>query len=32
MSKVDTLRNNWLNPPEWMKTEILEFHGSVDGP
>ena len=30
--QLDTLRNNWLNPPEWMKTEILEFPGSVDGP
>jgi type II restriction/modification system DNA methylase subunit YeeA len=30
--KLDTLRNNWLNPPEWTKTEILEFPGSLDGP
>ena len=22
----------WLNPPEWTKTEVLEFPGSVDGP
>lgn len=29
---LDTLRNNWLNPPEWTKTEILEFPGSADGP
>jgi type II restriction/modification system DNA methylase subunit YeeA len=29
---LDTLRNNWLNPPEWTKTETLEFPGSVDGP
>jgi hypothetical protein len=28
----DTLRNNWLNPPEWTTTETLEFPGSVDGP
>jgi hypothetical protein len=25
-------RDNWLNPPEWMREEILEFPGSVDGP
>ena len=30
--ELDTLRNNWLNPPEWTKTEILEFPGSADGP
>ena len=30
--ELDTLRNNWLNPPEWTKTETLEFSGSVDGP
>ena len=30
--ELDTLRNNWLNPPEWMRTEVLEFPGSVDGP
>ncbi len=30
--ELDTLRNNWLNPPEWTKTETLEFRGSVDGP
>lgn len=29
---LDTLRNNWLNPPEWVRTEVLEFPGSVDGP
>jgi type II restriction/modification system DNA methylase subunit YeeA len=29
---LDTLRNNWLNPPEWTKTEVLEFPGSADGP
>ncbi len=27
-----TLRNNWLKLPEWTKTEVLEFPGSVDGP
>jgi type II restriction/modification system DNA methylase subunit YeeA len=30
--KLDDLRCAWLNPPEWTKTEILEFPGSVDGP
>ena len=26
------LRTRWLNPPEWTKTEVLEFPGSLDGP
>jgi type II restriction/modification system DNA methylase subunit YeeA len=30
--ELDELRNGWLNPPEWTKTEVLEFPGSVDGP
>jgi hypothetical protein len=30
--ELDELRQNWLNPPEWTKTEVLEFPGSVDGP
>ena len=30
--ELDTLRNNWLNPPEWTKEEILEFPGSSTGP
>jgi hypothetical protein len=30
--ELDQLRSNWLNPPEWSRTEILEFPGSVDGP
>ena len=30
--ELDELRNRWLNPPEWTKTEVLEFPGSVDGP
>ena len=30
--ELDALRSNWLNPPEWTKTEVLEFAGSVDGP
>ncbi|MHC4405198.1 MAG: type IIL restriction-modification enzyme MmeI [Planctomycetota bacterium] len=30
--ELDHLRNNWLNPPEWTREEVLEFPGSVDGP
>jgi len=30
--ELDRLRNNWLNPPEWTRTEVLEFPGSTDGP
>ena len=30
--ELDTLRNNWLNPDQWTKTEVLEFPGSVEGP
>ena len=30
--QLDNLRSRWLNPPEWTKTEVLEFPGSVDGP
>jgi len=30
--ELDALRNNWLNPADWMKEEILEFPGSVNGP
>jgi hypothetical protein len=30
--ELDSLRNNWLNPPEWTRQEVLEFPGSVDGP
>jgi type II restriction/modification system DNA methylase subunit YeeA len=29
---LDTLRERWLNPPEWTREEILEFPGSIDGP
>jgi len=29
---LDTLRSNWLNPPEWTKTDVMEFPGSVAGP
>ena len=30
--KLNQLRENWLNPPEWTQTEILEFPGSTNGP
>ena len=30
--ELNELRENWLNPPEWTRTETLEFPGSVDGP
>ena len=30
--ELNELRSRWLNPPEWTKTEVLEFPGSVDGP
>ena len=30
--ELDDLRSRWLNPPEWTKTEVLEFPGSVGGP
>ncbi len=30
--RLDALRSNWLNPPEWTKPEILEFPGAVGGP
>ncbi len=30
--ELDELRSAWLNPPEWTKTEVLEFPGSVAGP
>ena len=30
--ELDTLRTNWLNPPEWVREEVLEFPASVDGP
>jgi len=29
---LDELRANWCNPPEWVRTELLEFPGSSDGP
>lgn len=30
--KLDELRSNWLNPPDWTRTEVLEFPGSAGGP
>ena len=30
--ELNELRENWLNPPEWTMTRVLEFRGSVDGP
>ena len=30
--ELDELRRNWLNPPEWVREEVLEFPGSADGP
>lgn len=30
--RLDELRSNWLNPPEWTRTEVLEFPGSTSGP
>lgn len=30
--ELDTLRTNWLNPPEWTQEEVLTFPGSADGP
>ncbi len=30
--ELDELRSRWLNPPEWTRTEVLEFPGSLDGP
>jgi hypothetical protein len=29
---LNELRENWLNPPEWVKTQVMEFPASVDGP
>jgi hypothetical protein len=31
-AELDRLRSNWLNPAEWVREEVLEFPGSVDGP
>jgi hypothetical protein len=29
---LNELRENWLNPPEWIREEVLEFPGTVGGP
>ncbi|MGO9918091.1 MAG: class I SAM-dependent DNA methyltransferase [Isosphaeraceae bacterium] len=29
---LENLRSNWQNPPEWVREQILEFPGSIDGP
>ena len=31
-NRLCRLRDNWLNPPEWTRQEVLEFPGSMDGP
>jgi hypothetical protein len=31
-NELNELRENWLNPPEWTTTGVLEFPGSIDGP
>src|SRR5208337_4695900 len=30
--RLNELRSNWINPPEWVRHEALEFPGSIDGP
>lgn len=30
--ELDNLRERWLNPPEWVREEVLTFPGAVDGP
>ncbi len=30
--ELDELRSRWLNPPEWVREEVLEFPGSTTGP
>lgn len=30
--ELEELRKQWLNPREWVREEVLEFRGSVDGP
>lgn len=30
--KLNALRENWLNPPEWTREEVLTFPGTVGGP
>jgi type II restriction/modification system DNA methylase subunit YeeA len=30
--ELNELRENWLNPPEWTTTRVLEFPGATNGP
>ena len=30
--ELNKLRENWLNPPEWVRPEVMEFPGTVGGP
>ena len=30
--ELNALRENWLNPPEWIRTDVMEFPGTVGGP
>ena len=30
--ELNELRENWLNPLEWTRTEIMEFPGTIGGP
>jgi hypothetical protein len=30
--ELNELRENWLNPPEWTTTRVLEFPGTINGP
>ena len=30
--ELNELRENWLNPPEWTREEVMEFPGTVGGP
>ena len=30
--ELNALRENWLNPPEWTRTDVMEFSGTVGGP
>jgi len=30
--ELNELRENWLNPPEWVRSEVMKFPGTVGGP
>lgn len=30
--ELNELRERWLNPPEWTREKVLEFHGTPGGP